>query len=70
MKFLKKVLDTCFVCAYKGFMNKKPVNITLPEKLVQDVKIQAVRENTTFSQIVEELLKEYLYGQKRKGNKS
>lgn len=54
----------------KNTMSKKPVNITLPEKLVQDVKIQAVRENTTFSQIVEELLKEYLYGQKRKGNKS
>ena len=48
-------------------MDKKPVNITLPEDLVQEVKIQAVRENTTFSQIVEELLREYLNKKKRKG---
>lgn len=50
-------------------MGKKPVNLTLPEELVQEVKIQAVRENRTFSEIVETLLKDYLEKQARKGKK-
>jgi metal-responsive CopG/Arc/MetJ family transcriptional regulator len=47
-------------------IKKKPVNLTLPENLVQETKIQAVRENRTFSEIVEQLLKEYLESQKRR----
>ena len=47
-------------------MSKKPINITLPEELIQETKIQAVRENRTFSQIVEQLLIEYLERQKGK----
>jgi metal-responsive CopG/Arc/MetJ family transcriptional regulator len=47
-------------------MSKKPINITLPEELIQETKIQAVRENRTFSQIVEQLLREYLEPQKGK----
>jgi hypothetical protein len=39
---------------------KKPVNLTLPEELIQGVKIQAVLENRTFSEIVEEQLSAYL----------
>jgi len=36
----------------KGSYGQEASHITLPEDLVQEVKIQAVRDNTTFSQIV------------------
>ena len=39
---------------------KKPINITLPEELLKEAKIQAVREDRTFSEIVEQVLREYL----------
>jgi len=69
MNFSEKVVDTFFICAYKGsYGQESQSNITLPEDLVQEVKIQAVRDNTTFSQIVEELLREYLNKKKRKEN--
>jgi len=55
----------------EDMIKKKPVNLTLPEQLVQETKIQAVRENRTFSEIVEQLLKEYLESQTgRKKSKS
>ena len=47
-------------------MSKKPINITLPEELIRDAKIQAVREDRTFSGIVEQLLIEYLEKQRKK----
>jgi hypothetical protein len=46
-------------------MRKKPINITLPEKLIQDIKIQAVLENRTFSEIVTEQLAVYLVKAKK-----
>ena len=48
-------------------MRKKAINITLPEDLLKEAKIQAVREDRTFSEIVEDLLREYLDKTKRKG---
>ena len=48
-------------------MKKKAINITLPEDLLKEAKIQAVREDRNFSDIVEALLRDYLDKQKRKG---
>ena len=50
-------------------MSKRAINITLPEELIRDTKIQAVREDRTFSDIVEQLLTEYLEKQRKKQTK-
>lgn len=41
-------------------MIKKKVTTTLPPELFQRIKIQAVKENKTISEILEKLITEYL----------
>lgn len=41
-------------------MIKKKVTTTLPPELFQQIKIQAVKENRTISEILEKLITEYL----------
>jgi plasmid stability protein len=38
----------------------RPLNLTLDEELIEQVKLQAVRERRSVSEIVAELLREYL----------
>jgi hypothetical protein len=39
---------------------KQKINLTLAAKVIEEVKVRAVREHRSFSDIVEELLLEYL----------
>ena len=39
---------------------REKLNLTLPGDLIEKVKIQAVKEKRTVSEIVEELCREYL----------
>ena len=39
---------------------KQRINLTLDAKVIEEVKIRAIREHRTFSDIVEELLRDYL----------
>lgn len=41
-------------------MGKKKVTTTLPPDLFQQIKVQAAKENRTLSEILEELIVEYL----------
>lgn len=41
-------------------MDKKKVTTTLPPELFRRIKIQAVKEGRTLSEILEELITEYL----------
>ena len=50
-------------------MPKKPITFTLPDELIQQVKIAAVIENKTFSGITEELLRQYLELRKKIKNR-
>jgi len=45
---------------------KQKINLTLETKVVEEVKIQAIREHRSVSDIVEELLREYLKGNKKR----
>jgi hypothetical protein len=47
-------------------MKKKPLNLTLPEELIQEIKIQAVREKKTVSEIAEDLFRKHLDQQQKK----
>ena len=39
---------------------RQKLNLTLPEDLIEEMKIQAVKEKRAFSEIVEDLCREYL----------
>lgn len=41
-------------------MEKKKVTTTLPPELFQQIKVQAAKEGRTLSEILEELIREYL----------
>jgi plasmid stability protein len=45
---------------------KQKINLTLDEKIIEEVKIQAVREHRSVSDIVEELLRGYLKSIKKR----
>jgi Family of unknown function (DUF6364) len=47
-------------------MNKKPLNLTLPEELIEEIKIQAVREKKTVSEIAEDLFRKHLDQQQKR----
>jgi hypothetical protein len=47
-------------------MNKKPLNLTLPEELIEEIKIQAVREKKTVSEIAEDLFRRHLDQQQKR----
>jgi Family of unknown function (DUF6364) len=52
------------VWEYKYTMKYK-LTLTINEKLVEEIKIQAVRERRTVGEITEELYREYLNRQKK-----
>ena len=60
-KFLKEVLDThmrmCVGCLQ---CRTKPLNLSLESSLIEEIKIQAVREGRTVSEIATEVFREYL----------
>lgn len=41
-------------------MNRKKFTTTIDEELIEKIKIQAIKEKRSVSQILEELIKEYL----------
>ena len=41
-------------------MPNKPLNLSVQASLIQEIKIQAVREGRTVSEIAEELFRDYL----------
>jgi hypothetical protein len=47
-------------------MSKKPLNLTLPEELIDEIKIQAVREKRTVSEIAEGLFRKHLDQEQKK----
>jgi metal-responsive CopG/Arc/MetJ family transcriptional regulator len=49
---------------------RQKLNLTLPEDLIEEMKIQAVKEKRAFSEIVEDLCREYLDRQKKGKGKS
>jgi hypothetical protein len=49
---------------------KQKITLTLDAKLIEEIKIQAVREKRSVGEITEEMLKEYLNRLKPKGKKS
>jgi CopG-like RHH_1 or ribbon-helix-helix domain, RHH_5 len=46
---------------------REKLNLTLPPAMIEELKIQAVREKRAVSEIVEELCRQYLDRQKSKG---
>jgi len=46
---------------------KQKITITLDACVIEEIKIQAVREKRSFGEITEEMLKEYLSRVKSKG---
>jgi hypothetical protein len=46
---------------------KEKLNLYVDEKLIEEIKLQAVREKRSVSQIVEQLIQAYLADLKRKG---
>jgi predicted transcriptional regulator of viral defense system len=46
---------------------KQKITITLDDRVIEEVKIQAVREKRSFGEITEEMLREYLSRVKSKG---
>lgn len=49
---------------------KDRMNLYLDEKLIEEIKLQAVREKRSVSQIVEELIEGYLVGLKKSKGRS
>jgi predicted HicB family RNase H-like nuclease len=49
---------------------KDKLNLYVDEKLIEEIKLQAVREKRSVSQIVEELIEGYLAGLKKRKGKS
>jgi len=48
-------------------MTVKTLNLTLEPELIEEIKIQAVRESRSVSEITRELYKSYLDHMKKKG---
>ena len=49
-------------------MARKPITLSLEQKLITEMKIQSIREERTVSDITEQLYRDYLKRQlKRKG---
>jgi len=44
---------------------RQKLNLTLPEGMIEEMKIRAVREKRAVSEIVEELCRQYLGRQKK-----
>jgi metal-responsive CopG/Arc/MetJ family transcriptional regulator len=49
---------------------RQKLNLTLPEGMIEEMKIQAVREKRAVSEIVEELCRQYLGRQKKAKRKT
>ena len=49
---------------------RQKINLTLPEDMIEEMKIQAVREKRAVSEIVEELCRQYLAHQKKAKHKT
>ena len=49
---------------------KAKLNLYVDEKLIEEIKLQAVREKRSVSQIVEQLIEGYLVGLKKGKGKS
>ncbi len=45
---------------------KEKINLTIDGKVIEEVKVQAIREHRSVSDIVEELLREYLKQHKKR----
>jgi Family of unknown function (DUF6364) len=56
----EKELDTFSRVVVLSRLMKQKITLTLDDKLIEEIKIQGVREKRSVSEITEEMLREYL----------
>jgi metal-responsive CopG/Arc/MetJ family transcriptional regulator len=56
----KRALDTFSRVVVLSCLMKQKITLTLDDKLIEEIKIQGVREKRSVSEITEEMLREYL----------